>query len=153
MVSMQIKKSILLLLCLSLYTRTPLKILDMSFCNSIILMEYYYMYRRQVCNLGLSSVNNVVLPMLFLLHYLQFAGTGAMLIQKYYHSGTDSSQQTMSKCDLFQGSWVYDDASYPLYNSSDCSFMETEFDCQGNGRPDTLYLHYTWHPSACDLPK
>nr|GMD39048.1 protein trichome birefringence-like 41 [Ipomoea batatas] len=78
---------------------------------------------------------------------------GAMLIDHYYHRTDSSSQQTISKCDLFQGSWVYD-ASYPLYNSSDCSlFMETEFDCQGNGRPDQLYLHYTWQPSACDLPK
>nr|GMC46340.1 protein trichome birefringence-like 41 [Ipomoea batatas] len=78
---------------------------------------------------------------------------GAMLIEHYYHRTDSSSQQTISKCDLFQGSWVYD-ASYPLYNSSDCSlFMETEFDCQGNGRPDQLYLHYTWQPSACDLPR
>ncbi|XP_015572619.2 protein trichome birefringence-like 41 isoform X2 [Ricinus communis] len=56
-----------------------------------------------------------------------------------------------SDCDFFSGSWVIDD-SYPLYNASAaCSFIEREFSCQKNGRPDFLYTKYRWKPSACDL--
>ncbi|GAB2214907.1 hypothetical protein Droror1_Dr00019274 [Drosera rotundifolia] len=55
-------------------------------------------------------------------------------------------------CDLYEGRWLYDN-SYPLYNQADCPFIEQEFDCIGNGRPDTAYLKYRWQPSGCDLPR
>lgn len=54
------------------------------------------------------------------------------------------------QCDLYTGSWVLDE-SYPLYQPATCPFIEREFRCIPNGRPDLIYTHYRWQPLACDL--
>ncbi|KAL8144907.1 protein trichome birefringence-like 41 [Apium graveolens] len=85
-------------------------------------------------------MNMLVLPLIFICNVL-------VLFQQQAGAVTDVKG---TKCDYYQGSWVTDN-TYPLYNVSSCPFIEREFNCQKNGRPDQLYLHYRWQPHACNL--
>ncbi|KAJ7972809.1 Trichome birefringence-like family [Quillaja saponaria] len=55
-------------------------------------------------------------------------------------------------CDIFDGNWVWDE-SYPLYQSQNCSFLDTGFRCSENGRPDSFYTKWRWQPKDCNLPR
>ncbi|CBI37559.3 unnamed protein product, partial [Vitis vinifera] len=55
-------------------------------------------------------------------------------------------------CNVFEGNWVQDN-SYPLYNASECPFVEQGFNCLGNGRMDRDYLKWRWKPRNCDIPR
>lgn len=58
----------------------------------------------------------------------------------------------LTSCQLFMGSWVYDE-TYPLYQSSSCPIIDSQFNCQMYGRPDIDYLKYRWKPANCHIPR
>ncbi|KAJ0601156.1 putative PMR5 domain, PC-Esterase [Helianthus annuus] len=45
------------------------------------------------------------------------------------------------------------DRSYPMYNGSECPFVDPGLNCQNNGRADTIYLNFKWKPHACSLSR
>lgn len=55
------------------------------------------------------------------------------------------------KCDIFDGNWVRDD-SKPYYDLGSCPFVDRDFDCHLNGRPDSDYVKWKWKPNGCDIP-
>lgn len=55
-------------------------------------------------------------------------------------------------CDIFDGRWVRDD-SKPYYPPGSCPYIDRDFDCQLNGRPDDGYLKWRWQPNGCDIPR
>ncbi|WOL04030.1 protein trichome birefringence-like 33 isoform X1 [Canna indica] len=60
--------------------------------------------------------------------------------------------ETDARCDIFQGRWVRDEVSRPLYDESDCPYIQPQLTCQEHGRPDKEYQHWRWQPDGCDLP-
>uniref|UniRef100_A0A7N0TGZ3 Trichome birefringence-like N-terminal domain-containing protein n=1 Tax=Kalanchoe fedtschenkoi TaxID=63787 RepID=A0A7N0TGZ3_KALFE len=56
-------------------------------------------------------------------------------------------------CDIFSGKWVVDDrSSRPIYEESECPYIQPQLTCQEHGRPDRDYQHRRWKPHGCDLP-
>jgi hypothetical protein len=56
-------------------------------------------------------------------------------------------------CDLYRGSWVYDEVNAPVYKESKCEFLTEQVTCMRNGRRDDSYQKWRWQPTDCDLPR
>ena len=54
---------------------------------------------------------------------------------------------------IFDGKWVYDPTSSPMYNRSQCPFLSDQVSCQRNGRPDFLYEKWSWEAKGCEIPR
>ncbi|KAL8224722.1 hypothetical protein R6Q57_017279 [Mikania cordata] len=59
---------------------------------------------------------------------------------------------SFGRCDFFNGSWVYDNETRPLYKERECSFMADDYSCEKFGRNDFEYQFWKWQPHGCDLP-
>ncbi|KDP24785.1 hypothetical protein JCGZ_25406 [Jatropha curcas] len=72
--------------------------------------------------------------------------------QAFRGFGISKSDYSFGECNVFDGNWVVEN-SYPLYNASECPFVEQGFNCLGNGRKDDDYLKWRWKPNNCDIPR
>ncbi|XP_056170831.1 protein trichome birefringence-like 34 [Syzygium oleosum] len=64
-----------------------------------------------------------------------------------------SPQSATTLCNLFSGRWVYDNASYPLYEEKQCAFTLDQVACEKFGWKDLQYRHWRWQPHGCDIPR
>ncbi|GJP42626.1 hypothetical protein CLOM_g2171 [Closterium sp. NIES-68] len=56
-------------------------------------------------------------------------------------------------CNLWEGRWIYEPESYPLWTTGSCPWVETGFECEALGRHDTDYMKFRWQPHGCNLPR
>ncbi|XP_057523267.1 protein trichome birefringence-like 33 isoform X1 [Amaranthus tricolor] len=61
--------------------------------------------------------------------------------------------KTPENCDIFDGKWVKDRKSEPMYEEWECPYIHPQLTCQEYGRPDKDYQYWRWQPHGCDLPK
>lgn len=74
------------------------------------------------------------------------------LTKSLHYDDVPKSNSSYSSCNVFDGDWIVDN-SYPLYNASECPFVEQGFNCLGNGRTDNDYLKWRWKPKHCDISR
>ncbi|XP_057774569.1 protein trichome birefringence-like 2 [Salvia miltiorrhiza] len=63
-----------------------------------------------------------------------------------------ASDRSYKNCDIFNGRWVRDNAE-PYYPPGSCPYIDRDFDCHLNGRPDSEYIKWRWQPYDCDIPR
>ncbi|KAH9605108.1 hypothetical protein KSS87_022595 [Heliosperma pusillum] len=60
--------------------------------------------------------------------------------------------ETEEGCNIFDGRWVWDKESKPMYEEWECPYIQPQLTCQEHGRPDRDYQFWRWQPNDCDLP-
>ncbi|CAA0833710.1 Protein trichome birefringence-like 2 [Striga hermonthica] len=66
--------------------------------------------------------------------------------------GFSASSRSFKNCDVFDGRWVRDD-TMPYYPPGSCPYIDRDFDCHANGRPDDEYVRWRWQPYDCEIPR
>ncbi|KAF5175273.1 trichome birefringence [Thalictrum thalictroides] len=67
-------------------------------------------------------------------------------------SGGSGIGDDFAKCDIFDGRWVRDEQGKPYYPAGSCPYIDRDFDCHLNGRPDDDFVKWRWQPNHCNIP-
>ncbi|WCJ27984.1 TRICHOME BIREFRINGENCE-LIKE 35 [Euphorbia peplus] len=62
-------------------------------------------------------------------------------------------RESLEKCDVFSGKWVFDNVSYPLHREAECPYMSDQLACHKHGRTDLGYQYWRWQPHHCNLKR
>ena len=138
---------------------------EMFFMDCFKKMKRLRIFEPSLGILGFFLVAVCVIFGFFLLDYKAvvkgsrfFAESDRLLWLKLNEGGekrarkVDFLSEEGGRCNVFEGDWIWDD-SYPLYQSTDCSFLDEGFRCSENGRPDMFYTKWRWQPKDCNLPR
>ncbi|CAN7027279.1 unnamed protein product [Brassica oleracea var. botrytis] len=66
----------------------------------------------------------------------------------------DRSRGSYEDCDIYDGNWVRaGDETMPYYPPGSCPYIDRDFNCHANKRPDDGYVKWKWQPNGCDIPR
>ncbi|KAF8060395.1 hypothetical protein N665_1218s0014 [Sinapis alba] len=66
----------------------------------------------------------------------------------------EQSRGSYEDCDIYDGNWVRaDDETMPYYPPGSCPYIDRDFNCHANRRPDDGYVKWKWQPNGCDIPR
>ncbi|XP_004500518.1 protein trichome birefringence-like 33 [Cicer arietinum] len=88
-----------------------------------------------------------------ILHTHDFLFISPPQLQLHSNDADLTRSHTVHTCDIFSGRWVPDELTRPLYQESDCPYIQPQLTCQQHGRPDKEYRRLRWQPHGCDIPK
>ncbi|OVA07841.1 PMR5 N-terminal domain [Macleaya cordata] len=94
-----------------------------------------------------------ILVAVFVVVTIYIAGKSTWLFKDLIITTRTGYSDSLSRCDLFSGKWVFDNSTYPLYSEKQCSFMSDQLACEKFGRKDLSYQNWRWQPNQCDLPR
>ncbi|RWR89251.1 protein trichome birefringence-like protein 31 [Cinnamomum micranthum f. kanehirae] len=77
----------------------------------------------------------------------------AQILDGRFFMNAFGNGSSIDGCDVFDGKWMLDGASRPLYAEKSCPYLTKQVTCQRNGRPDSLYQNWKWKPHGCELPR
>ncbi|KAJ4971253.1 hypothetical protein NE237_004352 [Protea cynaroides] len=67
--------------------------------------------------------------------------------------GDNKEEFDPNTCSVFKGKWVFNSSVEPLYSDTTCPYLDRQFSCTNNGRPDSDYRYWEWKPDDCILPR
>ncbi|CAH8265172.1 unnamed protein product [Arabidopsis lyrata] len=114
------------------------------------------MVKRQLLMLGIRTSFHTIAAVLvagLIVTAVFMSRNGLLKENPQRDSVPDLSGDSSKECNLFEGKWVFDNESYPLYKEEDCKFMSDQLACEKFGRKDLSYKFWRWQPHTCDLPR
>lgn len=108
-----------------------------------------------------TNGGNLHKPLFNTKHFILPTITLALLITIHLYVGNLSDHSLISpstpagddKCNVFRGSWVFDDERETYYTNETKCVIDDRQNCMKYGRPDTGFLKWRWQPDKCDLPE
>ncbi|KAF5481412.1 hypothetical protein F2P56_002063 [Juglans regia] len=121
------------------------------FVGSIILL---YCLNHDQDGVNLSASGNIAITMTSSDDSNQHPAADMQFLQRsnITENGTNENEKEDS-CNIFDGKWVYDPTTSPLYHGSHCPFLSDQVSCQRNGRPDFEYENWSWEAKRCQIPR